>query len=347
MIKKERESSFELLRIVAQILIVYYHILLFAVYPLSNESIYKAIWIPLHIGVPLFILISGYFRIKTSVRGAVKYLGMAFVLQLPFIISELRVGDGLSTFSSFFFISRTPFWFVRTYFFLYLMAPVINLFLDRIDLKSRIALWLALFFISDYVGNIGLDDSLKEGYNIFTFLLYYVTGDTICKYKHLWEKIPAWVFLTSFIIVNSILVAVYTVIGLDNNWVLTSFVWLFFGYCSPYILVNAAIFFMMFGKMNFQSKFINNVAKASFAIYILHGTFLSNVINPVAESLYGISNHIPIVLLFEFGLTLVVVASCVIIYWLLTPVWKVVDWSGKRAQSLYDTCVDKVLMNKE
>jgi surface polysaccharide O-acyltransferase-like enzyme len=93
--QKERQSAFELLRIIAQIMIVYYHILLIGIYPTSGIPFYKALWLPLHIGVPLFVMISGYFEIKPSVRGFVKLIGLVFVLSLPVMVMDyLEVGGG-------------------------------------------------------------------------------------------------------------------------------------------------------------------------------------------------------------------------------------------------------------
>lgn len=136
--KKDRESAFELLRIIAQFMIVYYHILYFIVYPVSGEPFFKAIWFPLHIGVPLFVFISGYFGIKPSVKGFVKLAGMVFILQLPSIAQDVVInglGNSLGgVFKLTFFISYTPFWFVRTYVFLYLFSPIINKFLEGITL---------------------------------------------------------------------------------------------------------------------------------------------------------------------------------------------------------------------
>ena len=84
--EKSRESSFELIRLLAQFMIVLYHIFSVIIYPESNEPFYKAIWLPLHIGVPLFVLISGYWGIRASVKGVVKLVGMLFVLQVPLLI---------------------------------------------------------------------------------------------------------------------------------------------------------------------------------------------------------------------------------------------------------------------
>lgn len=56
-----RKSNFECLRLFAMFCIVLYHCYLLYVYDESSLIIHKAIQIPLHIGVILFLLISGYF----------------------------------------------------------------------------------------------------------------------------------------------------------------------------------------------------------------------------------------------------------------------------------------------
>lgn len=56
-----RESQFELLRIVAQWCIVFYHLFMdYTIHLQEQYPIYLGIQIPLHIGVLLFVLISGY-----------------------------------------------------------------------------------------------------------------------------------------------------------------------------------------------------------------------------------------------------------------------------------------------
>lgn len=93
---KQRESSFELMRLVSMFLIVLYHLFLFFLHPLYENDFYKAIQIPLHIGVLLFVLISGYFGIKATPKGLLKLIGMMFVYYLPiqFVYIYLHSGGG-------------------------------------------------------------------------------------------------------------------------------------------------------------------------------------------------------------------------------------------------------------
>ena len=85
---KERNSIFELMRIIAMFIIVTYHLFLFSVAPhYPNEPFYKGIQIPLHIGVILFVLISGYFGIKCSFKGLFKLIMMVAIYYLPIELS--------------------------------------------------------------------------------------------------------------------------------------------------------------------------------------------------------------------------------------------------------------------
>lgn len=91
---KQRESQFELIRILAQLFIVLYHLFMLYVYPTTGQHLHKAIWLPLHIGVPLFVMISGYFGIRPSVKGFVKLAGMVFVLYVPLELTDYLMFTG-------------------------------------------------------------------------------------------------------------------------------------------------------------------------------------------------------------------------------------------------------------
>lgn len=70
--KQTRQSNFELLRIVCMLFIVFYHLLFFFIAEVDDSILYRALYIPLHIAVLCFVLISGYFNIKPSMKGVVK-----------------------------------------------------------------------------------------------------------------------------------------------------------------------------------------------------------------------------------------------------------------------------------
>ena len=114
--KENRNSSFELLRIIAQYMIVVYHILLFW-FVLDNpgyEPMFKVAWIPLHIGVILYVLISGYFGIRFSIKGLFHILSQLFVYGLGlYLLSHFIYGDEIKI-RRLFFISNTKSAFFAT-----------------------------------------------------------------------------------------------------------------------------------------------------------------------------------------------------------------------------------------
>lgn len=91
-----RESQFELLRIIAQWFIILYHLFhMFTVRYQIESPIFLGIQIPLHIGVILFVLISGYFGIKLSVKGVVRIVVQTFVYFVPIaLFTDVYLGSG-------------------------------------------------------------------------------------------------------------------------------------------------------------------------------------------------------------------------------------------------------------
>ncbi len=333
---KVRQSNFELIRILAQFFIVFYHIFGFFIYPSTHNPLHRAIWLPLHIGVILFILISGYFGIKASIRGFVKLVGMMAVLYIPLALANYLImrGGGKNELSSIFLlISAQPFWYMRTYVFLYLFAPFINMILQSASKKQLIYLILVLGFISHYVGTIGFDPSLTDGKNLITFLFLYSIGYALHKYEHIWKKIRGYWYGIAYIAVNAILVFVFS---MGSNRILDLlYSRVFFAYCSFGLLVSSILFFLWIGSMDFRSRFVNYVAKSSLAIYMIHGSNLLffGCIGPVAVSILNHSSSQAELFCGIFLLTIVIVSGCVAIDKLLSPVWKAISALGKVIES--------------
>lgn len=338
---KQRESQFELIRIIAQFFIVLYHLLLVFVYPVTQSNLHKAIWLPLHIGVPLFILISGYFGIRPSIKGFVKLAGMVFVLTVPLQLADFFFfrGGGLSRlFHISCFFMGSGFWFVRTYIFLYLFSPVINKYLQNITILQRIYLIGILALISIYAGDImEYDLSLFEGKNLINFILIYVLGNTLSHFRHIWSKWPNIKLLTAWVLFNAVPVITFSILNPNAPIVMGIYRRFFFSYSSPGLLINSIIFFMVVGQYDFHSKFINHVAKSSLAIYIIHCSFIPQFIlyGPLVKYIvdqYSSNNA----LLFSalLMITFIIIVACVLFDNLLSPIWKMINRLGNYCQSL-------------
>ena len=274
--KKERNSNFELLRIIAMLFIVIYHLLITVYSKNPTEIIYKGAWIPLHIGVILFVFISGYFGIKCTVNGICKLVGTIALYYLPLTIYGMIEQGGDFDIKQLLFISYSPYWFIKTYLYLYLFSPVLNNYLDKINNKDRLILICSLAFISIYIGSSLGDSSLTEGKNLINFSLLYVLGNTFKVYEKHLRKIPSRYLICAYIILNCGIL--YTFV---QGGMISKIIWFAsFPYCSPLLIINAGLFFLIFSRLKLKSQSINYIASSMFAVYLLHcQPYVANRIN--------------------------------------------------------------------
>lgn len=304
-------------------MIVVYHIFSFCIYPQDKGThpIYKAIWLPLHIGVVLFILISGYFRIKPSVKGMVRLLSYMFIYTVPFglIYHVAESGGGIKRVcETFLFISHSPFWFMRTYIMLYISAPVLNWIIEESGSKQILKLITILSVIAIYFGMSHFDMSVISGKNVVLFSLIYVIGACIDRYE-LWKRWNKWTYLGYFLLINLIEVMIYTF--LSGNIIGEGFFYLCFQYCSPILIFNGIMVFCFALNFDFRSKVVNWFAKSALAIYLLHLQIMGCLIAPVANRVlhHNASPSFVIPMIFLLGTVLSV--SCVLFDKILTPVF--------------------------
>lgn len=284
----------------------------------------KAIWLPLHIAVICFLLISGYFHIKPSVMGGGKLLlPVIFYYAIPCFIARCcgitdYIGGGQQ---AVFFLTKSPYWFIRAYFCLFLIAPILNQFLDSATCKTKLYLLLALAFTSIYGAMMG-DEAYVDGKNLVLFMTIYVLGDILNKESISLHNIKTYWIVLLWILLNIVIVISYvhyceTSVG-ECLWELS------YPYSSPLLIVNATLFFLLFSRFNITSKLINTAATSVFAVYILteHSLIKPLLLKPVYEWIYHTfeSNFsiIAITMFFAF----IVMVFAILIDKLLLPVYQ-------------------------
>ena len=331
---KIRESQFELLRIIAQWMIVFYHLLFFFTETIQADyPIFKGLQIPFHIGVILFVLISGYYGIRPSAKGLIKLLSMVAIYYVPVALGshigseKIVIGGGNSLISNVLFISHSPYWYIRTYIILYLFSPVINKYLHDISNKERLALICSLAFIAIWIGTTYGDTSLAEGKNIMNFILIYVIGDSIRTYKDKLDRVSPWILLMSFISINSILVMLYTCN--PSSIIGKSIFYFSYPYCSPIIYINAIIVFILFSKLKFYSPCTNKIAEAVLAVYLIHShpVILGSLIGPIAYRILDFTSSSPFSLIVSFIIfATIIYILCTLVHFILSPVWNSIHY---------------------
>ncbi len=247
----DRQSNFELLRLISMYCIILYHLILFFVEPYSNAIFGEAIQIPLHTGVIVFLLISGYFGIRFSFRGLFTLLFTVVLLWFPLEIArycvvytsikDISLSDILN---SLLCISRGPYWFILQYLILYLLSPLINRAIENSQKMHRYALIL-LGIIVMYGGFVSTETQMINGKNIFLFSFIYVLGRYISIYNIVSFKMGEGIFL----LINVLLVIAYCLFG---EGLIGKFIFkLFFTYSSPGLIFNSLLLFSFFQKVSF------------------------------------------------------------------------------------------------
>lgn len=266
---KYRNSSFELLRILAMFIIVLYHTYLYNLPDLRcpDHPIISSFFPLLHIGVPLFVLISGYFGIKPTWKGLLTILSVVVVYHVPLLLYH-DIRHGFNLHSVLFISDATFYWFVRAYIFLYITSPVLNHALQSMSKKKCIAWISTMLIISVYFGYFDKEGVLS-GYSLLNFWLIYSIGFYIRNHMRM-EDMHVRYLLMAFVLLN-ILFFFSLYYSLNNAPIFDRIMRLSFNYNSIGLILNAIIIFLLFTKIRINnSKTINYISSSMFAVYIIH-----------------------------------------------------------------------------
>lgn len=304
--KEKRNTSIELLRIIAMFMIIGSHLTYHGVQhnasdnvfinynmaPLFNR-IFSELLIPGgEVGVNIFFLITGYFSIKKQKINflALRNLlieGSFYGLLCLFLLILIKL-CGFSFFQEFnivYFqwIMKSIFdpslsgawWFLSAYIILILISPLINKLFNTTNVKGQLLFLLFIFIFPYGFGKIAGSDYL---YLSRAFLFYGIGGFINKNLKSNSIKSNKVIYLLAFILVwtlsgmisftiNNILNTNESVVQLINR--LLS--------CIEFSILNplaAIALFITFLSLDFNSKMINNIAKSVFGIYLIHDSLL-------------------------------------------------------------------------
>ena len=269
---KERQSNFELLRIISMLLVLLIH----CDYPSLgmpdvNEiaSSPNASWIKLFINVlssdcvNLFILISGYFAIRPSIKSALNLLFTVLFYRVclgavAYIFGVYTLLQALD-----FMIPGNGDWFIASYVLLMIIAPFLNQLIDYQHenrggyLRLFIIIFFSLEFCFGWVTRYWKD--FAQGYSVISLMNLYMQN---VKIK---ISISIFIYIICSILFASLLLFLLKIS--DGSLKVYS---LFNSYCSPIVIFLALILFLGFKSLSFKSKIINKLAASSFAVFLIH-----------------------------------------------------------------------------
>lgn len=301
--KKERERNYEILRIIAMLMIVCLHYLSKggALVNPSGEltaSGYAAWFIEAFclVAVNVYVLISGYFGIgdkeganenkikitnvlKRTIRIYFQVWFYSVAIGVIFLLSGLQEIDIYMVFMYVFPVSTEHYWFATAYLLLTLLMPFLNAGFDRMDKRSVqgiLGCMLLVFSVAKTVLPIQLPWDHK-GYDAFWFIFLYLTGAYLRRYGVKWitnrtRAILLYVFSTfitfvSFLVIRSL----YLRTGMLEDFIS-------YGYSYNFLfcyLAAIGLFLAFKTKATTQpakkcGSLLQTISGATFGVYLIH-----------------------------------------------------------------------------
>lgn len=272
----ERQSNFELLRVIAMSAIIIHHFFYHAITEgYIGETIYKSINPFLYIGVNLFFLISGWFGIRFNLRRLftlillvffydVINVALCFATKHPLPVDELV--DQL-----FWPVSQSPYWFLQVYMLLLIAAPLINAAIEALSLKQFRYTLLLLTIATVYSCSMGDNISNQNGTSFLQAMYLYLVGRYLHIDKRMLSRLrPAWCVLGFFLLlaVEALIILHISDTGMDKRNSVTH--------------IGATVLLLIaFSKMRLRSRVVNVMGVSSVGCYMLHdGLFGTHYIYP-------------------------------------------------------------------
>ena len=282
---KQRQSNFELLRILAMLMIILFHISLhgnivkyFAKIPFSiNKCWLYGLRSLGKVGVNIFVLISGYFLINKNKISIPKILKLWLHIVFYCVgIYLLFVGLGREPFEikrfliTFLPITFNEWWFASTYFILYLLSPFINRFLHSLDKKDYKKLLIITTIMWSIIPTF-LNTDLECG-NLLWFIYLYALAGYINLYKDDFKTKPIKCFVVAFLfMIIGIAVSMTISWLMQKNMYWKELVFHIYNMETIVSLVMAVSIFVAFKNINIkENKIINTISASTFGIYLMH-----------------------------------------------------------------------------
>ena len=309
----KRRTNFELLRIVAMIMILFHHLACHSSFVFDGLSIGR-LWINLisiggKIGVSLFILITGYFMIekeKLKVSKLVKlWLELLFydlLIYFIFVIFKLTSFNIKDLIFRFMPITNREWWFASTYFVLILFTPLINVMLDRIS-KETYKKYLIIGFICFSIIPTFINRGFESN-NLIWFIYIYSVGAYIRLYENDFKYRSGECILCSLIL----LILTYilkTCLDISSINILNAFSLRLYDLKSFALFAISLFMFIGFKNMNIKDNdYINIIAKATFGVYLIHD---NNFVRPYLWNFINAPKYTNSVFIIIYSILIVIV----------------------------------------
>lgn len=364
-VKQERNSSFEILRIIAILFIIAHHFSVhggfdFSSLGNSSQVFINRTWINFiaqfgKLGVNLFILISAFFLVESKFKARrvlsilAEMLFFSITLGLVFFFVNKKTFT-ISVFNHMFFpFGSGTWWFMVSYLLLYILSPFLNLGIHAMNKKMHLALNILFIVIWSILPTF---TDLNYGFSNFG---WFITLYLVASYIRLYDvsiKVKPIVGFLIFIGIFALWFAIECGFKnlFDNNKYIVAKVISWFNYIATNNFLQffaAVVLFLSFKNIKMKNvKAINLIASTTLAIYLFHDFIdMSNFlwIKLFKNASYASS---PVLIPYSLGVILAVFAMGVVVglvykYTLGFGVNKILNFLDKKCLYKIDNVFNK------
>lgn len=277
---KERDSNFELLKIILTLMIIVLHYCNSSMGGLLKEvkigtinycltHLVESICI---IAVNIFIIITGYFSCKKksiNISKPIKLyiLSIFYGITISGIIIILTKKSINLTLIKTFLITTFSRWFVIIYCILYLLIPYINKLINSLTKKQfEIFIIINIVFFCIWPTFFTNVTNRDAGYGITNFIILYSIGGYIKNYQNSKKSKK---LLISIFAITTIITTIFSFIS-GRAWF----------YSSIFNLISSISLFELFRGIKIKNNnIINKLSTYTFSVYIIHeNSFLAKIL---------------------------------------------------------------------
>lgn len=275
----KRESNIELLRIVAMLLLMGVHANYVAlgapdasdIIENPTNAFFRILTENICIvGVNVFVMISGWFGIRYKAKGLCNLLFQCLFFSIAVYIIYFitgRVEFNRMNIMSSFLLYKNAYWFVWAYLILYVIAPMLNTFIEYSDQKTFKRALIMFWTVEMTVCLFTFCGFFKSGYNPLHFIGLYL----LARYFNLYIKnYDKWKCLATYalcVICNTLMCFLPAMLSGKENNTLSS---ISFAYTGPFNIIGALALLLFFTKLEIKSKLINWISISCLTVYIIH-----------------------------------------------------------------------------
>jgi len=326
----QRNSSIELLRIIAMFMILMYHFITQNGFPINKLPLAMEIFFRFFmasggkVGVVIFFSISAWFFLdkEQTIKSNLKrvwimereLLFWSLTLMAFYLMLDRACIDAKLMIKSIAPLSMSLWWYATAYAIFLALLPFLSKGLKALGRKYHLALAITVLIIwgltSFIPGSLGGYPSINSSLTgVFGFIYLFII---ISAYK--WYMKP--------FTLKKIGVLLGTGIGLSLLFEIVSIVLHHFGFASsfvitsdwklPMVMIGFGIF-LLFNKCTFHSQVINRIAQSAFAVYLI--TVYDASITLLWKRLFNLGNlyQRPFAILQILGILLAIYMVCTLL----------------------------------